>query len=123
MARRLTLPALAVGLILAATPAPAVMSPSGIDPRLRLDWETAEGRGGRPVITGYIYNDYDRTAINVQLLAEALDASGRVVGRAIGFVPGHVPVHNRNYFSVPLNTSGASYRITVTNFEWRDCGI
>jgi hypothetical protein len=121
--RRLMLAILATVLILAATPVTAVMSPSGIDPRLRLDWEAAQGRDGRPVITGYIYNDYDRMAINVQLLAEALDASGRVVGRAIAFVSGNVPVLNRNYFSVPLKTSGASYRITVTSFEWRDCGI
>jgi len=115
--------ALALGLILGVVgPASAVMSPSGIDPRLRLDWEVTQTRNGRPVITGYIYNDYMRAAINVRLLVEALDASGQVIDRAYGFVPGVVPVFNRNYFDVRLKTAGASYRITVTSFEWRDGG-
>ncbi len=113
----------ALALILGATsPAAAVMSPSGIDPRLRLDWEVGQTRSGRPVITGYIYNDYMRVAINVRLLVEVLDASGQVIDRAYGFVPGTVPVFNRNYFDVPLKTAGASYRITVTSYEWRDGG-
>ncbi len=123
--RRRSLMVLGLSLVLGAvhTPVLAVISPSGIDPRLRLDWEAEQGRDGRPVITGYIYNDYGRIAINVLLLAESLDASEQVIDRAIGFVPGHVPVFNRNYFRVPLRTTGASYRITVTAFEWRDCGF
>ena len=114
---------LIVALSFAPAPVIAISSPSGIDPRLRLEWEAAEGQGGRPIITGYVYNDHGRQAINVRLLAEALDASGQVVDRAIGFVPGNVPASNRSYFSVPLKTAGAGYRITVTAFEWRDCGI
>ena len=121
--RGLILLMLSLVLSVAHVPAVGVTTPSGIDPRLRLEWEAGQGRGGRPVITGYIYNDYGRAAVNVRLLAETLDGSGHVVDRAIGFVPGHVPVFNRNYFSVPLKTAGAGYRITVTSFEWRDCGI
>src|SRR5207302_11005163 len=55
---------------LAAERAAAVISPSGIDPRLRLDWEAGQRRDGRPVISGYIYNDYMRAANNVRFLAE-----------------------------------------------------
>ena len=110
-----------VALVLSAagSPAAAVSSPSGIDPRLRLDWEVGQTRSGRPVISGYIYNDYGRAAINVRFLVETLDASGQVIDRTLGFVPGSVPVFGRSYFDVTLKGPGATYRITVTAFEWR----
>ena len=100
----------------------AVNSPSGIDPRLRLEWEAGQSKSGRGEINGYIYNDYGRAAINVRLLVETVDASDRVIDRAVGFVFGVVPVFNRSPFVVPVKTPGASYRITVTSFEWRDGG-
>jgi hypothetical protein len=113
---------LALVLGTGAAPATAVMAPSGIDPRLRLDWETGQARGGGQAITGYIYNDYARVAIDVRILVESLDASGQVIGRATGFVLGIVPVFNRSYFYVPLKTPGTGYRVTVSTFQWRDGG-
>ena len=114
---------LVLALVLGAggTPATAVMAPSGIDPQLRLDWDAGPTRGGRPAVTGYVYNDSNRPANHVQLLVESLDASGQVIERAIGFIPRTVRVLNRSYFNVALKTAGASYRVTVTSFEWRDC--
>jgi hypothetical protein len=100
----------------------AVMAPSGIDPRLRLDWEVGKSKRGRLAVSGYVYNDYMRAANNVRLLVETLDASGGVVDRVYGYVFGIVPVFNRTAFEVPLRTEGSSYRITVTSFEWRDGG-
>jgi hypothetical protein len=88
--------------------------------RLRFEWEAGQSRSGRPVITGYLYNDYGRAANNVRLLVGTLDCSGRVVDRAYGFVHGIEPVFGRSYFVVPLKTAGAGYRITVTSYEWRD---
>jgi len=122
--RRHGIVALVVALVLGAggTPATAVMAPSGIDPQLRLDWDAGQTGGGRPAITGYVYNDSQRGASHVQLLVETLDASGKVIDRAFGFILGTVPVFNRSYFVVGLKTAGASYRVTVTSFEWRDCG-
>ena len=120
--RRVAVLVLALVLGAGSAPATAVMAPSGIDFRLRLDWEAGQTRGGRPNVTGYVYNDYTRAANHVQLLVESLDASGQVIGRAIGFIPGIVPVLNRSYFDIALKTAGASYRVTVTSFEWRDGG-
>jgi hypothetical protein len=114
---------LALVLTIGEAPARAISSPSGIDPRLRLEWEATRTKAGLPAIAGYIYNDYGRAAMNVRLLAEALDPSGQVVDRSIGLIPGIVPVSNRSTFWVPLKVAGSSYRITVTSFEWRDCGI
>ena len=98
----------------------AVTAPSGIDPRLRLEWEVREGRDGRPVITGYIHNDYGRPAINVRLLSVAVDASGEVVDTAVVYVSGGVPAFNRSYFDVALRKAGADYRVTVTSFDWKE---
>jgi len=107
-------------LSLAGPPAAAVTTPSDIDPRLRLEWDASQSRDGRPMVTGYIYNDYGRPANNVRLVVETLDGSGRVTDRAFGFVRGIVPGFNRSYWVVPVKTPGASYRVTVTSFEWRD---
>ena len=111
---------LALALTLASNLAWAAMtsSPSGIDDRLRIEWETVQSGRGRPVIDGYLYNDYKRPAANVIMLVESLDGDGRVTGRAISVLPGIVPAFGRTYFEVPLKSAGASYRIAVTSFEW-----
>jgi hypothetical protein len=74
------------------------------------------------VIQGYIYNDYGRPAVDVRLLVETLDASGAVTARTIGFVVGAVQFKDRAYFEVPLKATGASYRVTVTSFDWKGGG-
>jgi len=110
-------------LILAGTPsALATISPSGIDARLRLDWEVGQTRGGHPEVQGYVINDYMRPAMNVRLLVETLDSNGQATDRAYGFVVGAVPALSRAPFVVPLKAGGASYRITVTDYTWKDGG-
>ena len=113
---------LALGPIVMPAPAAAVSAPSGIDPRIRLDWEAGTRRGGKPAIQGYVYNDYGRPASDVHLLVETLDASGAVIARTIGFVQGTVQFNDRIYFEVPLKATGASYRVTVTSFDWKGGG-
>ncbi len=103
------------------TPAMALSATSTVDARIRLDWDVGT-RFGRPVIQGYVYNDYLRAANNVQLLVETLDASGTVIARGVGFVRGLVHFNDRTYFEVPLKMPGASYRVSVTGFEWKDLG-
>jgi hypothetical protein len=102
-------------------PGAALSATSTVDARIRLDWEVGTRRG-RPVIQGYVYNDYLRAAYNVQLLVETLDASGTVIVRGVGFVRGIVPFNDRAYFEVPLKMPGASYRVSVTGFDWKDLG-
>jgi hypothetical protein len=103
-------------------PAAALGAASTVDPRIRLDWEAGTGRGGRPVIQGYIYNDYGRPASEVHLLVETLDASGAVIARDIGFVRGVVQLNDRVYFEVLLKVAGASYRVSVTALDWKGGG-
>ena len=102
--------------------APALSAASSIDPRIRLDWEVGTGRAGRPVIRGYVYNDYGRPASDVHLLVETLDGSGAVIARNIGFVRDVVHLYDRSYFEVPLKVSSVSYRVSVTSLDWKGGG-
>jgi hypothetical protein len=100
-----------------------VISPSGIDARLSIDWEAGQTRKGQPVIRGYVINDYGRPASDVRVLVEVLDAAGQPIERQAGFVFGTVPGNGgRSYFEVPLRTAGAGYRVTITAYDWRGGG-
>ena len=116
--RRVALMTLALILGPSLVGAAMVSTPSGIDDRLRFEWEVSLSPNGRPVIDGYLYNDYTLAANNVIVLLEALDASGRVTERAIRILPAIVPVLGRTYFEVPLKAAGTNYRISVTSFQW-----
>jgi len=109
---------LLLGLATGAAGGAMISSPSGIDDRLRLEWQAEASRNGRAVISGYLYNDYKRPATKIVLLVESQDAQGQVISRAIGFVPDTVPAWSRGYFEIPLKSTGATYRISVTSFEW-----
>ncbi|HTI52823.1 MAG TPA: hypothetical protein VMC04_01230 [Verrucomicrobiae bacterium] len=121
----LVLAAMAVLALAAGSPvrpAAALSATSSVDARIRLDWQVGTTRGGRPVIQGYVYNDYGRPASDVQLLVESLDASGAVIGRNVGFVRGVVQLNDRTYFEVPIKVTGTSYRVSVTGLDWRGGG-
>ncbi len=123
--KRLLLATMAVLALAAGSPvrpAAALSAASSVDARIRLDWEVGATRGGRPVIQGYVYNDYGRPASDVRLLVETLDASGAVIGRTVGFVRGVVQLNDRAYFEVPIRVTGASYRVSVTGFDWKGGG-
>ena len=114
-------------LLIATDGARAISSPSGIDSRLRFEYEVGRTRHGKPEIQGYIYNDYGRAANNVRMIVETLDESGQVVGRAYGYVFGIVPVFNRTPFNVPLQTDGVELsahrhvvRMARPRWRWRD---
>ena len=109
-------------LVLAGTHgALATISPSGIDSRLRLDWEVGQTRG-RPEIQGYVINDNMQPALDVRLLVETLDSNGQTIDRTYGFVVGAVPALGRAPFVVRAGTVGPSYRISVSGFTWKDGG-
>src|SRR5260370_18709924 len=101
-------------------PVGALSAASSVDSRLRLEWEVGSRHGG-PVIQGYVYNDYVRSAAEVQLQVDTVNASGAVTSRQVGFVRGIVPLSDRAYFEVPVRTAGASYRVSITAFDCKDC--
>ena len=88
----------------------------------RVEAEGGQARGGRPVVRGYVYNDYGVSAGRVLLQVETLDASGQVVARSLVHVDGAVPGFGRLYFEGPVTAAGTRYRVTVYYFEWLNRG-
>ena len=88
----------------------------------RVEAEGGQGRGGRPIVRGYIYNDYGQAAGRIQLQVETLDATGEVVARSLVHVDGTVPQFGRVYFEGPASAAGARYRVSVYYFEWLNRG-
>lgn len=94
-----------------------------VDGDLRVEWTGPEDRRGRPVVSGYVYNQRAGSyAVSVRLLVEALDGSGQVVGSTTGYILGDVPPSNRSYFEIKAPAKAASYRVTIASFAWRAYG-
>ena len=83
---------------------------------LRVDW-TAQSRPTGQDIDGYVYSKRGSNIVNVQLLAQGLDANGNVVGQKVEWVPGMVPALQRTYFRIPNMPAAAQYRVSVWAFE------
>ena len=110
-------------LCLSAGAARAQVQARSVDSDLRVEWTGSEDRGGRPVVSGYVYNQRAGSyAIAVRLLVEALDASGQVVGSTTGSLLGQVPPSDRAYFDIKAPAKAASYRVTIQSFSWRTYG-
>ncbi len=100
-----------LGLIVLAVAACATgghVTPSGSNTTLMAGWErhfalewTIEvEQGGTRRLRGYINNQHGESVEHVRVLAQALDASGTVVGRRITWVLGVVGGFGRAYFEV-----------------------
>ena len=99
-------------------------APSSVGPAPGRCFLWGDARADAPRVPGHLAQVVDHREVGARGVrqADTLDESGQVTGRAYGYVFGIVPVFNRTPFNVPLQTAGASYRLTVTSFEWRDTG-
>jgi hypothetical protein len=100
---------------------PAWAQDLGTDRYFRVEHQLERVKG-RSRITGYVYNDYLLTAINIRLLVEELDSSGRVVSTAVGYVDEELPPRGQAYFQTPVPKEGATYRVRVQSFTWHRTG-
>jgi hypothetical protein len=88
----------------------------GTDSYFTLEWQPDERRG-KPMVSGYITNQWGLTTRNVRLRVEALDAAGNVTASYIGYVNGFVNPGSHVYFEVPVQAKAPSYRVTVLSFD------
>lgn len=109
--------AVLAALILGAASAWAQNFGTPVDHYFRLEWEVGRAKDGSPRITGYLYNDRVMWAVNVRVLVEALDTSGRTVSKTRDYV-NDIPPEGRSYFDVTVPSGGASYRVSVEFFDW-----
>lgn len=110
-------------LCLGAGAVRAQIQTRSVDSDLRVEWTGSEDRRGRPIVSGYVYNQRaGGYAVSVRLQVEALDGSGQVAGSTIGYVLGEVPPSNRAYFEIKAPAKAASYRVTIESYAWRAYG-
>lgn len=83
-----------------------------------LTWEQSQERG-QPIVSGYIKNNAGFPARRIQLLVEALDASGRVTGQRVSWLGSDLTSGMRAYFEAPAPPPpAATYRVSVFAYDW-----
>ena len=108
-------------LLVSTVAARPIYSPESLARYFRLDWQVVPSSGG-PTLEGYVYNQTDMLAIQMQINIEELDAAGNVTGKTKTWVIGEVPPGNRSFFSARVHQA-ASYRVAVLSFSWLDKNV
>jgi hypothetical protein len=111
------------GTMATAPSAPAAGAPSdpsygiyGYDSYFKVEWQPDEQRG-KPLVSGYVGNQWGFPVRNVRLRVEALDAAGHVTATYIGYVNGTVIPGSRVYFEVPVPAKAPGYRVRLLSFD------
>ena len=108
-------------LLVSTVAARPIYSPESLARYFRLDWQVVPSSGG-PTLEGYVYNQTDMLAIQMQLNIEELDSAGNVTGKTETRVIGEVPPGNRSFFGARVHQA-ASYRVAVLSFNWLDKNV
>src|SRR5687767_11997888 len=109
---------LVVGMTLAPTVGRA-------DDPFQLRYTVERGGTGPVRVQGTVVNEARLDVYDVYVTAEAVDASGKVVGRGIAFVSGSIPQHMSAPFviSIPAAQAAASFRVRVSSFRYGAGGV
>jgi hypothetical protein len=83
----------------------------------RVEWTAGPERDGRSHLTGYVYNDSDRPARNVELRITAVDWAGQPGRSMIRPVGETVPAKGGAHFDLEIQSSPA-FTVTVESFEF-----
>ncbi|HTY78785.1 MAG TPA: hypothetical protein VMI34_13265 [Candidatus Bathyarchaeia archaeon] len=87
------------------------------EPLFHFEWTSGPARGGMATVAGYVYNDYGRSAENVELAITTLDDGGHPVGRQVQRLGDTLPSRGRGYFDVQV-PAGSSYRLDVLDYDF-----
>ena len=129
LARRLTLVGALLSLLALAPLSGWSQNQTLIEPHqpgwerwFKLDWETGE-YNGHTVVKGYLRNDSPKTIGQVQLLVDALDATGGILSQRVSWMGGStMEPFSRRYFvaEAPLvdiaPQQAAQYRVRVYSY-------
>jgi hypothetical protein len=91
---------------------------AGWEHYFKLDWAVEPSRDGSQKVSGYVHNQYGRAATRMQMLAQALDPQGNLVGQRLAWVPGTVPPLDRAYFAIDGLPAAEHYRVTVWSWDF-----
>ena len=73
-------------------------------------------QGGRSVVKGSVWNTTNWGAKRIQILVDALDASGRVVNQRVAWLGVDLAGGTHAYFEVPMPASPA-YRVSIYAYD------
>ena len=82
-----------------------------------VSWERHLIGGRDAAVKGYVDNRSQLRVGDVHLRVETLDAGGKVIGEAFGWVTGDVAAGGRGYFVVRVGVPSATYRVTVESYD------
>lgn len=91
---------------------------AGWEQHFTLEWTAGQGKNDTRRVTGYIENRHGEFAMNVRVLAQALDPAGAVLGQRIAWVVGGVNGFGRAYFEVANLPVAETYRVSVWEYTW-----
>ena len=90
------------------------------DRLFRVEWTAGASGQSQTRIIGYVYNESDHDAANVQLRISQLDASGRTVRSVIKPMGDPVPAAGRAFFDLQVAGTSPSYRVAVESFGFME---
>ena len=91
---------------------------SGWEHHFSIDWTASDQSPTTRKVSGYVYNQNGEFATSLRVLAQAVDATGTVVGQRIAYVPGGVGGFGRAYFVVSNLPAADNYRVSVWDYTW-----
>ena len=94
--------------------------PVGAQDPFHIAYTVERGGGSGPTrVNGRVVNEGTFDAFDVYLTAEALDASGKVLGRGIVFVGSSIPARGIAPFSIsiPAAQAATGFRVRVSSFR------
>jgi hypothetical protein len=83
----------------------------------RVTWKEEPDRDGKRRLSGYVESALGEPANRFQLLAQALDASGNVIGQRLEWMPALIPALGRTYFEISTMPPAPQYRVTVWAYD------
>jgi hypothetical protein len=90
----------------------------GWESKFSIAWKSEPARDGTNRVYGRIASNYGQYASPFRVLGMAVDASGKVVGQRVEWVPGGVPGFTQVYFEIGHLAAAASYRVTVWDYTF-----
>ena len=90
---------------------------AGWEKHFTLEW-TTEPRAGGVQLQGTVTSRHGARAEPMRLLAQALDATGAVVGQQIARLPGGVGGFQRAYFEFSELPTADRYRVSVWDYTF-----
>jgi len=115
--RLLTAAALTFGLLAVEQPAGSQNFGGSHDRYFTVEWRLVEDMG-RPTVAGYVRNEWNTYARNIQVRVVELGAGGQPADTVIASAHGEASPGGRVFFKAPVRSRSAAYQVSIYSFAW-----